>query len=159
MIISDYNLSKFSADILSYRNGSSNYTYSFSVSKNTLLFSDSSSAFNQTFLPIVISDFSYNTDKFNRETNTNFVDFAMSSSKSKSTDTSESIITELNTTISKLETQLSSSIIDAELLSSAQADAQASKDVIISLRVAAGQGKSESDFSQYFPYLPTNTSS
>lgn len=45
------------------------------------------------------------------------------------------------------------SLISSNNLDSSAADVMASKDIIINLRIQLGQGKSEDDFSDAFPYI------
>lgn len=142
---------KFNSEIAQFRNGTLQYTSSFN-SVGNLFFRDNSDKFNETFLKFQIRNFEYDVDRINRIYSTSFTELTESTESTESVVESgsdkvkelEKVILELTEKLSDVG-QTSKPLLNNELI--------ANRDVIIQLRIAAGQGKSATEFSSEFPYF------
>lgn len=137
------------------------YAYNFDNAGN-LIFNVSSSKFNQVYLSIPIQNIVYDENKIKTIYNVEFEEFIPNKSIINSTDIQEDIKTQLDNVIAEneeLKTRINEIILNDDNNSN-EADKLATKQVILELRKASGQGRVDSDFSDTFPYTPirkTNT--
>ena len=128
------------------------YDYKFDNVGN-MTFDSSSVNFNQVYLAFPLQNVIYNSAKIKTMYNTNFEEFIpkVIDEIPKTMDNFQEqldIIQEENIT---LKSQLDSVIAQNEY-SGSVADQMATKQVILELRKAVGQGRVDSDFSETFPY-------
>jgi len=136
------------------------YTYSFDKYGNIVL-NASSSIFSQYYISLPINNFLYDNKKIESFYNPNFEEFLPTTPESTEADISASVdVADLEQEVSKLSeenkslTQQIEDLIARSEQDSAAADAEAIKQVILSLRIQAGEGKTEKDFETEFPYVP-----
>jgi len=146
-------MSDFSQDIQNFQRYGT-YTYKFD-SVGNMTFDSSSANFNQVYLAFPLQNVIYNPVKVKNIYNTEFEEFIPGpvSETEQRVDTLQQqldVVQEENVT---LKTQLDSVILQNES-SGSVADIMATKQVIIELRKAVGQGRVETDFSDTFPYTP-----
>jgi len=146
-------MSDFSQDIQNFQRYGT-YTYRFDTVGN-MTFDSSSVNFNQVYLAFPLQNVIYNPLKIKTMYNIEFEEFIPQvvvepSSSSDNLQQQLDIIQQENIT---LRSQLDSVISQNETESSV-ADQIATKQVILELRKAVGQGRVESDFSDTFPYTP-----
>jgi hypothetical protein len=142
----------FSNEISDFqKNGT--YDYVFDEGGN-LIFNQSSSKFNQTFLSIPLANYAYDNVKISSFYNLEFTEF---SPTSKNVVVVASSTTEMDELTSE-NLELKNKLIELSQLSDAnitEAERQAIKQIIIDLRIQLKQGVAERDFSETFPYLPS----
>ena len=133
-------------------------SYNYQIDDGGNLFVNPSSAkFNQHYIAIPITNVSYNSNTINQFYPIAFSEFISTSDVSTSNTAS---ISELQSqladalTINQTLTQTLDSTISLQESNSNSADMVANKQVIVSLRILLGQGKSPTNFSDTFPYLP-----
>jgi hypothetical protein len=146
-------ISKFNREITDFRNGVLLYEYSFNPVGN-LFFKSENGDFNQSFLKIPVDNFEYDVKKIGELYNLKFEEF----SEATAVVTKDPNISSLERTVEELENKLAaaSNSSDVDKLSS---EILASKDLIIQLRISAGEGSSADDFYDEFPYFPKKDSS
>jgi hypothetical protein len=119
-----------------------------------LIFNSSSVDFSQVYIAFPLSNLVYNDSKLNSFFNPEFTEFIPNSGSVDTTINVDNLQQELdivqqeNTT---LKNQLDYLISQNES-SSSIADSMATKQVILELRKAIGQGRVDTDFSLTFPY-------
>lgn len=131
------------------------FIYQFDEVGNVIL-NLSSSAFQQNYLSIPLSNVNYNYNKIASFYDDTFTEFITSQTPEQ-----EQIIVNqytneidvLNAKNEELKMQLNRLISENELNSSA-ANEQVIKDIILGLRILLNQGTSSEDFESEFPYLP-----
>lgn len=129
------------------------YGYKFDEIGNVIL-NPSSSVFQEHYELFYLTNATYDENKINMFYDTEFTEFQkpVSSSVSSSVETQrelDSVKQENESLRSQLDT-----IIGQSEQNSTAADNQATKDIILELRILLGQGKVETDFESDFPYLP-----
>ena len=143
---------KFGAEITSFRNGTLNYEFSFN-SVGNLFFKKNSKVFNQQFLKLIVSNLEYDDEKISKIYNLEFEEFKSEDKPSDSM--SEEVkdnIQKLENNIKDLQSKLNSNTTstDVDRLNS---ELKANKDIIIQLRIDSGEGVTDKDFSEEFPYF------
>jgi len=146
----------FSKEIANFQK-TGTYTYQIDDGGN-LLINSQSAAFNQHYISIPLRNDNYTLSKINSFYPIEFTEFIPTITTASSIVTSSvvDLQTQLSQEIAKnesLQAQLSA-IADLQQSHSSAADALATKQTIIKLRISLGQGTSNSDFSSTFPYLP-----
>ena len=145
-------INTFGTEIEQFRNNNFEYVYSFN-SVGNLFFKDGGT-FNQTFLMLSGSRFGYDDDNIQKLLDLNFTEFQDTSvTQSVSTDF-EAIANQLNSEVLNLQSLLLSAQVDGQDISAYVSQVNKDKAMIVSLRILLGQGKTEADFSDVFPYLP-----
>ena len=136
------------------------YSYSFDQAGNVVL-NPMSPSFNENYVSLPVNNFRYDNKKIESFYNPDFEEFIPSTPESTEAEISASVdVTDLEQEVSKLSEEnksLSQQIEDLIARSeqdSAAADTEAIKQVILSLRIQAGEGKTEKDFETEFPYVP-----
>jgi hypothetical protein len=129
------------------------YEYKFDSSGN-LIFNSSSNDFSQNFLSFPLSNFSYNKSKIETFYDVKFKEFipVLTSSPINNEEIQQKLdaaIEENKTLSEKLDTLISQSDSNTT-----EAEKMATKQVILELRKQLGQGRTDSDFSEDFPYTP-----
>jgi len=147
---------KFGVEITSFRNGTLNYEFSFN-SVGNLFFKKNSKVFNQQFLKLIVSNLEYDDEKISKIYNLEFEEFKSEDKPSDSM--SEEVkdnIQKLENNIKDLQSKLNSNTTstDVDRLNS---ELKANKDIIIQLRIDSGEGVTDEDFSEEFPYFSKNT--
>lgn len=144
---------KFNKEVVDFRNGILMYEYSFN-SVGNLFFKPDSDIFNQSFLKIPVTNFEYDTKKIGDLYNLKFEEF----SGTLSVVERDPVISTLERTVEELKSKLAveTNSSDIDRLSS---EILANKDIIIQLRISAGEGSVTDDFSDEFPYFPKKDSS
>jgi hypothetical protein len=101
-----------------------------------------------------VTNFEYDTKKIGELYNLKFEEF----SETKSVIEKDPVISTLERNVEELKSKLDAATnsSDMDRLSS---EILASKDLIIQLRISAGEGSSSDDFSDEFPYFPKKDSS
>lgn len=147
-------LNKFGKEMTDFRNGILDYKYSFN-SVGNLFFKTDGGMFNQSFLKIPVANFQYDVKKIGELHKLNFEEFTETAPTSVVEE--NPIISELERTVYELKNRLEISLdhSDRDKLIS---DILASKDLIIQMRISAGEGDSSADFSDEFPYFPEKDS-
>jgi hypothetical protein len=151
-------MSDFSQDIQNFeRFGAYNYNFD---SVGNLTFNTGSAVFNQVYLAFPLSNISYNNSKIQAFYDVNFDEFipqsaAATSSLSASADVLQTQLEVVQQQNVDLQSQLNDFIAQSEVSSSAASD-MAIQQVILELRIALGQGRVDSDFTDTFPYTPLN---
>lgn len=149
------NLNKFNVDISSFRNDSLIYVYSFD-SVGNLFFKDSGEIFNQTFLKKNNFNYSYDETKLSQFYTLDFEEFLPGAASDAPSVDFSALVSSLNDQVQSLQDQLFAVGIDSAVVADLIANSNNARDVIISLRILLGQGTTEADFSEEFPYLPLN---
>jgi hypothetical protein len=148
-------MTDFSQQIANFTNYGT-YNYKFDEAGNEIL-NPSSSTFQQVYFSIPIGNNVYNKNKilsFYDPTFTEFIPNKITSSVS--TIFPQEAIDQINS-ITYQNTQLQSqldSLINKSEQNSGSANIQSTKNIIIDLRIQLGQGNSQSDFQNIYPYLP-----
>jgi hypothetical protein len=138
------------------------YSYSFDEAGNVVL-NPNSNNFSQVFLGFSLGNFVYDNGKIEAFYDPTFREF-VPASQIEQQQTEESIRQmqeDLNAEKEKTDaliTQLNS-LVELSNESSTEANNLATKQVILELRKALGQGRVDSDFSDDFPYSPIKKSS
>lgn len=132
------------------------YQYQFDNVGNVIL-NPSSSTFQQVYFSLPFGNFTYNNSKilsFYNPTFTEFIPITPTSS-SAALFPQEAIdqINDITNQNQQLQNQLTS-FIAASQVDTGSADVQSVKNTIINLRISLGQGITESDFQDVYPYLP-----
>jgi hypothetical protein len=146
-------MSNFSKEIQNFQRYGT-YEYKFDAVGN-LTFDSSSKDFSRVYLSIPLQNIVYNKNKLDSFFNPEFQEFVPVKSKVSLATTEETkqqvnLLTEEN---ESLKTQLDSLTVQSNADSSG-AEKLATKQVILELRKAVGQGRVDSDFSEDFPYSP-----
>jgi hypothetical protein len=131
------------------------YNYVFDEVGNEIL-NPSSSIFQQHFVAFPTVNFDYNDSKIQSFYDTTFTEFVPLQSTRSTSTLPQEIIDQINEVTQRnqaLSNQLDEMIAKSEL-TSADADSQLVKDIIMTLRIQLGQGASTLDFYNEFPYLP-----
>ena len=152
------NLNKFNTEIKGFVNNTLNYKYSYNSIGN-LFFTDSGSVFNQTYLFVSESQLQYNDNNMSQIYDLNFEEFVdvLPATQSVPVDFS-GLVDQLNQQVLSLQDQLSLATTDSNALSNLTSQVDADRGVIVQLRIQLGEGSTDSDFSQTFPYLPLSSS-
>lgn len=146
-------MERFAEQILKFQEFGT-YTYKFDEGGN-LIFCKNSMKFEEHFLSIPTINYKYDSDKITKFYSAEFSEFIPTRSEEiEMVETSnQDEINQLSEENQQLKQQLivlteksDANITDAERM--------AIKDVIIELRIKLGQGLTETDFSENFPYLP-----
>jgi len=127
------------------------YLYNFDTGGN-LIFNNLSSDFHQHYLSIPLENYIYDDLKIKSFYSVNFEEFVPAVSETTSSIQTSYQVDELLLENKQLQDKLSSMIqlVDSK---STQSDTLAIKQVILELRIKLGQGNSNLDFSDTFPYL------
>lgn len=131
------------------------YQYKFDSTGN-IIFNSSSADFSQVYCSFPLRNIVYDSDKIKTMYNTNFEEFMPQvtvQSPQVSVDNLQQQLDAIQQENDALKSQLDFIISQNALVGSA-ADQMASKQVILELRKATGQGRVDSDFSDTFPYTP-----
>jgi hypothetical protein len=131
------------------------YNYIFDEVGNEIL-NPSSSVFQQHFIAFPTVNFDYNDSKIQSFYNPTLTEFTPPQSTGSKSTLPQEIIDQINEVTQRnqvLSNQLDEMIAKSEL-TSAEADSQLVKDIIMTLRMQLGQGTNTSDFYNEFPYLP-----
>lgn len=145
-------MANFDQDIQNYQRYGT-YTYKFDNVGNVVL-NPSSSNFNQVYVAFPLQNAVYDNSKIETMYNVNFEEFVPQTELTSSINVDELLqqITTIQTENESLKTQLDSVVVQSETATAA--DQLASKQVILELRKALGEGISDADFSDTFPYTP-----
>ncbi|HOS15957.1 MAG TPA: hypothetical protein PKX15_02925 [Bacteroidales bacterium] len=148
-------MNNFSQDIYEFKKNGT-YTYKFDNSGNAI-FNEKSSKFSHVYLSIPLSNPVMDENKINKFYNVEFEEFIPVTSSIKEESIAMSVFTQqmeiLKEENESLKTKLDSAILASESNRSV-ADQMAIKQTILGLRIALGEGRVESDFSEDFPYTP-----
>jgi len=146
------NVNTFGGEISAFRNNNSIYSYSFNDAGN--LYFTNSGSFNQTFLMINGSRYSYNDSNIQTLLDLNFEEF-INLPVSSSTPTIDyvALSNQLNDEVLSLQDLLASAQLDDSANADLQTQINNDQATIINLRIELGQGNTVDDFSQTFPYL------
>lgn len=131
------------------------FNYRFDEAGNVVL-NPSSSAFQQHYLSIPLSNVNYNNNKIKSFYDVEFTEFVAPATASANALSPAEITDQINSLTAEnqeLQDRLGEVIALNEINNSA-ANIQAVKDIIIGLRITLGQGTVSSDFQSDFPYLP-----
>ena len=128
------------------------YDYKFDEGGN-LVFNVTSSNFNQHFLSIPLANYIHDDVKIGSFYSTNFKEFLPTSTTVLTETTTSTEVSDLQNQNQQMQEKLTSLTAIADS-NSTQSDILATKQIILSLREQLGQGTSEFDFSDTFPYLP-----
>ena len=147
-------MTDFSQDIANFINYGT-YNYQFDNVGNEIL-NPSSSVFQQVYFRLPLGDFVYNNSKILSFYNPTFTEFipttgSISITSSFSQDALNKI-EEISFINSQLQSQLDS-LVASSNMNSGSATEQSVKLIIINLRIQLGQGNSENDFQDVYPYL------
>lgn len=147
-------MADFSQDIYNFRQYGT-YTYKFDQAGN-MNFNSSSSDFSQVYVSFPLINTVTNNSKISGFYKIEFEEFIPTTSSLEPTVSGDVIQTQMNAIEAEnesLKTQLNSLIANSSQDTSAPT-ADATKQVILELRKALGQGRVDSDFSETFPYTP-----
>ncbi len=141
----------FSKEISDFqKNGT--YVYEFDEGGN-LVFDSSSLDFNQHYISLPLVNYKYDFVKVESFYDLTFKEFFPTKTEVVVSTTISPEIEQLTTENQQLKDQLAALTALADS-NQTQADILATKQVILNLRIQLGQGTSEIDFSDVFPYLP-----
>jgi hypothetical protein len=146
-------MADFSQDIKNFQRYGK-YQYEFDNVGN-MIFNSSSSNFSQTYVAFPLNNIYYNNSKIKNIYNTVFEEFvplAQTSSQNTTIVLQDQLII-LQQENNDLKTALDN-VIMQNGASQSEADQLATKQVILELRKALGQGRVDSNFSEDFPYTP-----
>jgi hypothetical protein len=146
-------MADFSTDIQQFQQNGT-YTYKFDPVGN-LIFNSSSADFSQVYLSMPLTNIMYNNNKIDGFYTADFEEFTPTPAAApitSSVDLNNQLDT-LQQENAQLQNQLND-MIAASSTTNPSADSEASKQVILELRKALGQGRVDSDFSDTFPYTP-----
>jgi hypothetical protein len=147
-------MADFSTNIQQFQQNGT-YEYEFDDVGN-LIFNSSSADFSQVYLSLPLTNVGYNNVKIASFYTPDFEEFiptTASASPTSSVDDLNNQLSTLQQENQQLQGQLNDMIAQSTT-SNPAADSQASKQVILDLRKALGQGRVDSDFSDTFPYTP-----
>jgi len=146
------NLNKFGSDISSFRNGSFSYTASYN-SLGNLYFKKEGEFLNEEFLKLSCVNLEYDDDKFSKIHPIKFTEFVDISEEKTSLSEEDLLkIQQLEYEVDSLKKEISSNHSIDEVLRLESA-VKSDKDLIIQLRISAGEGNVVEDFVDKFPYL------
>jgi hypothetical protein len=131
------------------------YNYLFDEAGNEIL-NPSSSVFQQHFVAFPTVNMDYDNAKIQAFYNPTLTEFVPTQATGSQSVLPQEIIDQINEVTQRnqvLSNQLDEMIAKSEL-TSAEADSQLVKDIIMTLRIQLGQGTSTTDFYSEFPYLP-----
>jgi hypothetical protein len=147
---------KFSKDIDNFEKYGT-YTYEFDEAGN-IVANSQSDKFSQVYLAFSLENINYNEGKIKSFYDENFVEFIPLSQEEREQTEEEirEIQENLEAEIVKNEqlTEQLNDLIEKTESNEPMANTMATKQVIIELRRALGEGDVESDFSDEFPYTP-----
>lgn len=143
-------MANFDQDIQNYRRYG-DYTYKFDNVGNVVL-NPSSSNFNQVYIAFPLQNAIFDNSKIEAMYNVNFEEFIPQPEMTSSINVDDLLqqITTIQNENDSLKSQLDSVVIQSESASSA--DQLSTKQVILELRKALGEGITDADFSDTFPY-------
>ena len=147
-------MADFSTNIQQFQQNGT-YEYKFDPVGN-LIFNSSSADFSQVYLSLPLTNVVYNDSKISGFYITDFEEFIPTTVTAPVTSSNEDLSNQLSTLQQEneqLQSQLNNMISQSTTTNPA-ADSEASKQVILELRKAMGQGRVDSDFSDTFPYTP-----
>jgi len=147
-------MADFSVQITNFQNYGI-YNYQFDEAGNEIL-NPSSSVFQQHYIAFPTVNFAYDNDKILSFYDPTFTEFTPPPSEESSAPTQQDTLNQLNEMVKQnqlLQNQLDVLVSQNEF-SPTDADTQATKDIILALRIQMGQGTSAADFYNEFPYLP-----
>jgi len=142
-------LNKFGESMAAFRHGTLPYSYNFNSAGN-LFFKEDSNNVSESFLKVPVRNSEYDYRKFNKFYTLGFEEFSTQEPQiTSSTDTAE-----YRAQINSLKSQISSSTpsVQDDSVYKLRSDLKASRDIIVGLRISAGEGRSEEDFSDTFPF-------
>lgn len=145
-------LNKFGGEVAAFRLGNLEYTYNFNSAGN-LFFKEEPTDINEAFLKVIVRNSEYDYNKFAKFYNLSFEEF--SPQESSSTVNTPSVTEEsYKAQVSSLKSQISASsaLPSDESVYKIQSELKASRDIIVELRMASGEGSDEGDFSEEFPF-------
>lgn len=148
-------MADFSQDIYNFRQYGT-YAYKFDQAGN-LNFNSSSSDFSQVYVSFPLTNIVLNDAKIGGFYNVEFEEFVPSTGSVDVAASADDLQIQLDTIAAEnedLKTQLDTYIAQAQSDTSSAASIEATKQVILELRKALGQGRVDSDFSDTFPYTP-----
>lgn len=145
-------MANFDQDIQNYKRYGT-YTYKFDNVGNVVL-NSSSSNFNQVYVAFPLQNAVFDNSKIETMYNVNFEEFIPQTEATSSVNVDDLLqqITIIQSENESLKTQLDSVVVQSETATAA--DQLAAKQVILELRKALGEGTSDTDFSDTFPYTP-----
>jgi hypothetical protein len=145
-------MANFDQDIQNYRRYGT-YTYKFDNVGNVVL-NPSSSNFNQVYIAFPLQNVVFDNSKIETMYNVNFEEFIPQPETTSSVNIDDLLqtIDNIQTENILLKTQLDSVVSRNENVSTT--NPLATKQVILELRKALGEGLVDSDFSDTFPYTP-----
>lgn len=141
----------FSKEISEFKK-SGTYEYAFDEGGN-FVFNESSEKFNQHYLSIPLINYKYDNLKIESFYDLEFRDFIPIPLEVTSSNLNSTEFNQLTEENQQLKNQLSV-LTEIANLNQTQSDILATKQIILELRIQLGQGVSERDFSDVFPYLP-----
>ena len=146
-------MADFSQDISNFQRYGA-YTYKFD-SVGNMTFDSSSANFNQVYLAFPLQNVLLKDSKVQTFYNTSFEEFVpeVVAPPTVSNENLQQQLDQIQSENDTLKSQLDSLIVQSES-SGSNIDQIASKQVVLELRKALGQGRVESDFSEDFPYTP-----
>jgi len=148
-------MSNFSQDIQNFQRYGQ-YVYKFD-SVGNMIFNSSSVNFNQVYLAFPLQNVILNNSKVETMYNTSFEEFVPQTTQvetsAQAVDNLQQQLDIIQSENASLKIQLDDLIVQNES-SGSVADQMATKQVILELRKAVGQGRVDSDFSDDFPYTP-----
>jgi len=150
-------LNKFGDEINSFRNGTLLYTYSYN-SVGNLFFKQESDVFNQQFLKLSLNNLEYKDDKLAILYPLAFEEFVDVTPTNNTPDTqnddSQLTIQMLENTITNLQYKVTETNNAVDEINRLESQLNATRELIIQLRIDRGEGQSKSDFNVEFPYTP-----
>lgn len=154
-------MADFSTDIQKFQQNGT-YEYKFDAVGN-LYFNSSSADFSQVYLKLPLTNVVYNNAKIEKFYDPTFTEFVSSATALPAI--IEPNINDLQNQLdviqqenAALKTQLDALILQNQDNTTAS-DAAATKQIILVLRKALGQGRIDSNFANTFPYIPLNNPS
>jgi hypothetical protein len=136
------------------------YSYDFDQAGNIVL-NPSSSNFSEVYVSLPVNNFLYDTKKIESFYNANFEEFIPTSMESGNASTvSSADIADMELEVSKLSeenkalTEQLNGLIAKSEQNSTEAERESFKQVILDLRIQLGEGTTEQDFEEDFPYGP-----
>lgn len=147
-------MANFSEDIENFEEFGT-YTYKYDETGN-LTFNSSSEDFSRVYLSLPLTNFSYNKSKIDSFYNVNFEEFVPQSGSVEATPDVGNLESQLFSVTREnmvLKEQLEA-VIAVNETSGSVAEDMATREVILELRKALGQGRVDSDFIDEFPYTP-----
>ena len=147
-------MADFQQEISNFRQHGT-YAYKFDGCGN-LIFNSSSVDFSQVYLSLPLLNVVYNNSKIETFYDPEFREFISNVNPSTiglSNDTLQNQLDIINQENTDLKSQLDALILQVQDNTTA-ADAGSTKQVILELRKALGQGRIDSNFTDTFPYVP-----